>query len=297
MKLKKIIFVIITILIIYLMFVSMSFGATITVNADVLKIRDTPSTTGKVLGNLVKGDTVEVVSQSGDWYKIKYGNDSKTGYVYKDYVTLKGSISGNTTNNTTNNTTTNTANNTTTNTNNTTNTTSNNTINNTTNTNTTTSDNTISGNTTQSTTSNQPTTDKIMLSSGSSMHILPSFISSTILKVNADSDMEALEIINNWTRIKCDDMEGWVYNKDIINFDKIAINTGNEQGGTTQQKTGKINVSSVNVRKSASTTATVLTSLSKNKEVTVLGQSGDWYQIKTANGTIGYVLAEYITII
>ncbi|MCL2859646.1 MAG: SH3 domain-containing protein [Oscillospiraceae bacterium] len=295
MKLKKILIVIITILIISLIFINISFGATVTVKADVLKIRDTPSTTGKILGNLIKGDKVDVVSQSGDWYQIKYDNGSKTGYVYKDYVTLNGSISGNTTNNTTNNAVNNTTNNTTNNAvNNTTNNISNNVVNNTT--------NNISNNTTNTnpggnnTSTKVPTTSKIMLSSGSSMYILPSFISSTVLTVNEDSDMTALEKINDWSRIQCDGILGWVYNKDIINFDKIVWDTGTEQGGT-GQKTGKVNVSSVNVRKSASTTAAILTTLAQNAQVTILSQSGNWYQIKTSKGVEGYVLASYITVI
>jgi len=109
--------------------------------------------------------------------------------------------------------------------------------------------------------------------------------------------MTPLEKINNWTRIECDGVLGWVYNKDIINFDKIVWNTGTSGGQGVQQKQGKVNVSSVNVRKSASSTATILTILSKNAAVTILGQSGDWYQVKTSNGTIGYISAQYITVI
>ena len=296
MKLKKILFVILTIFIIYLVLINISFGATATVKIDVLRIRDTPSTTGKALGNLVKGDKVEVVSQSGDWYKIKYDNGKKTGYVYKNYVTLNGSISGNTTNNTTNNVSNNTL------TNNNTNTAGNNTVDNTANN----TVNTPPSNTTNPSdnnpTTSKPATNKVMISGGSSIYILPSFISSAILKVNEDSDIDkARETINNWTRIDCDGITGWVYNKDIINFDKIVLDTGtntdtNPDGNTKQQK-GKVNANSINVRKSASTKAAVLTSLGKNKEVTIISKSGDWYQVKTSNGTVGYVLAKYITII
>ena len=47
------------------------------------------------------------------------------------------------------------------------------------------------------------------------------------------------------------------------------------------------------MRKSASTSSTALYKLSKGDSVTVTGKQGDWYRIKTSQGT-GFVLDEYI---
>ncbi|MCM3668215.1 C40 family peptidase [Mesobacillus maritimus] len=55
----------------------------------------------------------------------------------------------------------------------------------------------------------------------------------------------------------------------------------------------KINSGSLNVRKSASTKATVVTKLAKNQEVKVHSQAKGWAKV-TANGKQGYVSSQYI---
>ncbi|HWO98992.1 MAG TPA: S-layer homology domain-containing protein, partial [Bacillus sp. (in: firmicutes)] len=52
-----------------------------------LNIRSGPSTSNGVIGTLSKGQTVPVLSVSGNWVKVQYGN--KTGYVSKLYLKLK----------------------------------------------------------------------------------------------------------------------------------------------------------------------------------------------------------------
>ena len=57
---------------------------------------------------------------------------------------------------------------------------------------------------------------------------------------------------------------------------------------------GKITGSGVNVRSGPGTSYSVLTSLSKNASVTLTGESGNWYRIKTGSVT-GYVSKDYCT--
>lgn len=57
---------------------------------------------------------------------------------------------------------------------------------------------------------------------------------------------------------------------------------------------GTINAANVNLRKSASTKSASLGKLSKNTEVELISQTGDWYKIK-ANGKTGYVMKTYVT--
>ncbi|WP_066062379.1 SpoIID/LytB domain-containing protein [Neobacillus soli] len=54
------------------------------VKASRLNVRVTASTKSKVIGTLKKNQTVTIVSTTGTWYKIKFGN--KTGYVSKTYI-------------------------------------------------------------------------------------------------------------------------------------------------------------------------------------------------------------------
>lgn len=55
-----------------------------TVNTDSLVIRQKTDTESKALQTLREGETLDILSSSGDWYKVSYGRF--TGYVMKKYV-------------------------------------------------------------------------------------------------------------------------------------------------------------------------------------------------------------------
>ena len=55
-----------------------------TVTTDVLRVREKPSTSSKILGNVYKGNVYTSKGTSGSWYKISY--KSRTGYIHKNYV-------------------------------------------------------------------------------------------------------------------------------------------------------------------------------------------------------------------
>lgn len=54
------------------------------VTATVLNIREKANTTSKIVGKLKKNQTVTILAQQGNWYKVKYG--TKSGYVSKTYI-------------------------------------------------------------------------------------------------------------------------------------------------------------------------------------------------------------------
>jgi len=58
-------------------------------------------------------------------------------------------------------------------------------------------------------------------------------------------------------------------------------------------QTGTVTASSLKMRKSASTSSSVITTLKKGKTVTILGTSGSWYKIKYG-GKTGYAAKKYI---
>ncbi len=67
-------------------------------------------------------------------------------------------------------------------------------------------------------------------------------------------------------------------------------------GATLTSQAGVVTVSSgkLNVRKSASTSSVILTSLSKGSYVTLISQSGNWYYVEYADGKYGYCYKSYI---
>lgn len=66
---------------------------------------------------------------------------------------------------------------------------------------------------------------------------------------------------------------------------------------TTSSKAGVVSVTSgrLNVRSSASTSGTVVSSLSKGSYVTLMSKSGNWWRVEYADGKYGYCHADYIS--
>ena len=61
-----------------------------TVNCKSLIMRKSNSKSSKAVQSLDKGDKLNVISSTGDWYKVSHGR--YTGYVMKQHVTVKGSV-------------------------------------------------------------------------------------------------------------------------------------------------------------------------------------------------------------
>lgn len=71
----------------------------------------------------------------------------------------------------------------------------------------------------------------------------------------------------------------------------------NANAATTSSKAGIVSVTSgsLNVRSSASTSGTVVSSLSKGSYVTLISKSGNWWKVEYADGKYGYCHADYIS--
>ena len=61
-----------------------------TVSADALVLRQKSDADSKALQTLREGETLEILSSTGDWYKVSYGRF--TGYVMKKYVKASESV-------------------------------------------------------------------------------------------------------------------------------------------------------------------------------------------------------------
>ena len=65
-----------------------SLAITGTVNApNGLILRKEASKSGEVIMTISDKSQVEIIEKSGEWYKIKYGNNE--GYLFAEYVDLK----------------------------------------------------------------------------------------------------------------------------------------------------------------------------------------------------------------
>ena len=106
-------------------------------------------------------------------------------------------------------------------------------------------------------------------------------------KLYKGDKVEILETSNGWYKIKASNGKiGWV------SGDYIKVSSG-----STSQTSYKatVNTDSLNMRKGAGTSYSVITKLSKGTVVDVLeSASNGWKKIKTSNGTIGWVSGSYL---
>jgi len=115
-----------------------------------------------------------------------------------------------------------------------------------------------------------------------------------ITSVRHGTSVTILETANGWSKIQFGETVGYVSDKYL---DRSSSNTNSGTNGTTQEnKTGTVKVSTtLNVRRSASSSSAVIGSLKNGTKVTILSTSGSWYQIKTDSLT-GYAHKNYIQV-
>lgn len=82
----------------------------------------------------------------------------------------------------------------------------------------------------------------------------------------------------------------------VIIMLSIFITPIRSSGATLNSQAGIVSLLSgrLNVRKSASTSSVVLTSLANNSYITLISKSGDWYYVEYADGKYGYCHKNYI---
>ncbi|MBY0487861.1 MAG: SH3 domain-containing protein [Flavobacteriaceae bacterium] len=74
-------------LIFFLVFINISYSQTYFINVRKLNIRENPDKNSNVIGSYSKNDTVNILSQQGDWYKVE--NKKKIGFINKKYLSSK----------------------------------------------------------------------------------------------------------------------------------------------------------------------------------------------------------------
>lgn len=127
---------------------------------------------------------------------------------------------------------------------------------------------------------------------GNVTDILGSGAVGTVLAGPIDADGYA------WYQLDVDGVTGWAA-RPFLAYGAVSASTTDT---TTTTGTGSllVNTDSLNVRDSAGTTGSVLTTLVEGDSVTATGNVGtadgyDWTEITTADGTTGWVVADYLT--
>lgn len=236
------------------------FAATGKVNIEALRIREKANTTSEVIDVAYKDDNVEIVGETGDWYKVKFNGN--TGYASKEYITNKDSQTSSSKNNTTNNTNTNSdantsnsssnANATNTNNNNESTASSNSTSNSTSSQanedeKNNTSNNSENVSNTESTSNNsnsENATDEdytgknVKLNKETNLKLLPTFSSNTISKIENGKEVKVIYDLKNWLKVEYNSNQGWIA-KSIVSQNNESTQTANNTTDNSNNTTEK----------------------------------------------------------
>lgn len=311
---QKIVSIIIAFII--LLFANISLGAgTATITVETARLRESPSQDASILELISLNEEVEVLGQEGEWYQVRY--NGITGYLRNDLLKVTNQNTDNTNagtnerntgdNQSTGNTTEKTDN--TTSEENVTEQTSEQTTQNTDNnadttniTNETTS-NEINNNV-QNENTNQETeldiTGKFTVSTDTNLKIVPLINALDTGTLKANNEVEIVELINKWAYVSNDTIQGWVRYDNLAKKEQSTEQPQEQENATEPQEQPEqetegqstqikyVNTQTVNVRKEASTNASIVTQININTEVEVLSEESGWYRVRV-NGVEGYV--------
>ena len=289
------------------------------VNTSALNVRSGAGTNHSIIGKLYKGDKVDILDSSNDWYKVKLSN-GKIGWASSQYIDTNHSA------NSQNNGTVNTS-----------------------------ALNVRQGAGTNysiigklykgdvvNILSSSNGWYKIELSNGSTGWVSSQYITlndSSSDSANTPSDSEdsteinkkgtvntsalnvrqgagtnysiigklykgdvvnILSSSNGWYKIELSNgSTGWVSSQYITLNDSSSdsANTPSDSEDSTEiNKKGTVNTSALNVRQGAGTNYSIIGKLYKGDVVNILSSSNGWYKIELSNGSTGWVSSQYITL-
>lgn len=284
------------------------------VSTETLNMRSEPSTSSSVVKLLNAGEEIEIISEDNGWYKVKHGE--KEGYVSKEYVKVdEDSKIPEEPEKTTNSKekpeeidepeqptvekpiTTEPSD-----------------------TDVTASEEKATNNITSNTT--------IKLEKDVEIRILPLINSHILGNAKSGEEITVIATANNWMFVETNEIMGWIVKDSTIGQD-IKEDTGKndldnstdendannqdtedttDETEDTEQSDGKTNTnennyengvtkyikgSSVYLRAEPSTSSDIVTSLIRNTDVMVIGESGDWYKVKF-NDYRGYIRKDLV---
>lgn len=270
MKKIKILLIIVVLFIVSSTIVLAKTGTTTT---DSVNLRNKPSTSSDVIKSLSKNESLEVLEESGDFYKVLY--KGRVGYVSKKFVSVAGESASTNTVETTNTTS------------------STNTTTSTTNVTTTTEATTTAANSDNS----NLAIGSYKLSADSDVYVLPVLYALKNGSLKKGDTVNVITVTPNWVYISNNNISGWVFKTSIEGAEKTTT-TGTTTATTEATITAKnvvtVNADAVNIREKPSTSSDILGSVGKGRKLEVISKSGDWTQVQF-NKVKGYVLSKFVS--
>ncbi len=284
--------------IVSLLFINMSFATnTGKISVDTANLRETADENARILELLSMSQEVEVIEKTGDWYKVKA--NGMTGYLRQDLITVNEKVEENNTNNETVGMSQESQ------------------------------KATESQETTEVMEQNQEVTQteemvskeekevklgkqKVVIDT--KLKIVPVINATDTIEVKKDEEVNVIEVINGWVCVEAQTTKGWIRKEKLQQEEQKTEQTAEtateptqEQPQETQQpvqvveqqpqavsKTLYVNSATIRVRKEASTSSEIVTSLPINTAVEVVAEQGEWSQVKV-NGKEGYISSSLLS--
>lgn len=270
MKKIKILLIIVVLFIVSSTFILAKSGTTTT---DSVNLRNKPSTTSDVIKSLSKNESLEILEESGDFYKVLY--KGRVGYVSKKFVSVAGESASTNTIETTNTTSS---------------------------TNTTTSATNVATTTEATTTAaNSDNSDLAIgsykLSADSDVYVLPVLYALKNGSLKKGDTVNVVTVTANWVYISNNNISGWVFKTSIEGAEKktnTTTTTTATEVTTTAENVVTVNTDAVNIREKPSTSSDILGSVGKGRKLEVISKSGDWTQVQF-NKVKGYILSKFVS--
>lgn len=277
--LNKVKFILLIIFFIALIFGSKCFAVTGEITEITVNLRKEPSTDSKKIMYVTQDDVVEVLEKVGDWYKIKF--EGKTGYVFGEYLKVDDSKLEEVPK----------------------------------------EDEKVESTEKELTTKTEQkvedtknevqeiTTDipvKLQIKEKTQVRLIPNITSNIIYTAKKALSIEIIDQVSEWSYISVDNITGWVRTDNIVEENLISTDKKEDKVSKKDEekssdvvvketKIAYIKYDTVNLRKKASTSATVLAKLKLNDKVTVLEEvDSKWSKVKV-DGITGYVSTELLS--
>ena len=244
-----------------------------TTTTDSVNLRNKPSTSSDVIKSLSKNESLEILEESGDFYKVLY--KGRVGYVSKKFVSVAGESASTNTIETTNTTSS---------------------------TNTTTSTTNVTKTTEATTTvANSDNSNLAIgsykLSADSDVYALPVLYALKNGSLKKGDTVNVITITANWVYISNNNISGWVFKTSIEGAEKTTTTgttTTTTEATTTTENVVTVNTDAVNIREKPSTSSDILGSVGKGRKLEVISKSGDWTQVQF-NKVKGYILSKFVS--
>jgi len=248
-----------------------------TTTTDSVNLRNKPSTSSDVIKSLSKNESLEVLEENGDFYKVLY--KGRVGYVSKKFVSVAGESASTNTTETTNTTSS---------------------------TNKTSSTTNVTATTTTEAATTASNSDLAIgsykLSADSDVYVLPVLYALKNGSLKKGDTVNVITVTANWVYISNNNISGWIFKTSIEGAEKAATTTTATtattttatEASTTAENVVTVNTDAVNIREKPSTSSDILGSVGKGRKLEVISKSGEWTQVQF-NKVKGYILSKFVS--